>query len=488
MKERRNAVSLNETAVEEEIYTVMDELDKKETSRLLKEIDLTEELPSQEYINEIKELTFKKLDIEPTCKDDLNHSEDKNSYGSNRKRVYWKRFVAAAAVVVLALFAGINHEKVVLAVQDMLTLIPGEGIVENNSDAQYKLKKQVTVENKTSTMKILYVTVKDNKMIIRFDLNGMEYKTLDEIEQKEPEVYILINNKMFTKDNTGYGGGYSMDGTQVTFSHQCNYSFQIDNKYLKENKKITLVSKDYNLKANFKLTKIKDYNSLTEIGATQTHNDISLTADAFMDGGLLNINVYPTNKSKYELISYVNDFNDNYFNKKMVLNTDKGVKTCNPPTYSGTGLNGSYQVDVSDGAKDYHLSIPYVVVGTKEESEITLPIPKEGESIEMNKEVKFEEGTAIITKVEKLPAQGDDKYGYLQINLKYKSMNENQQFVGVNFTNKKESGFYMEKDDQNRITTFSYILTKGDVNNVKLYITNPRYALMDPYLLNIDLK
>ena len=44
-------------------------------------------------------------------------------------------------------------------------------------------------------------------------------------------------------------------------------------------------------------------------------------------------------------------------------------------------------------------TIPFVLVESKEEQKITLPIPEEGQ---INEAVEFAEGTAIITSVEKV--------------------------------------------------------------------------------------
>lgn len=492
MKEQKTIYLLNEADLEAEIYAVMEELDMAKASMLLDEIDMNETAPDHTYIQDIKERTIKKLGLEDRAAASYgNDTEGKDKESSGEKKgMGWKGYIAAVAVIILAILAGFKHDIIVLAFQDMLSLIPGVGIVKDNQEAEYRLKEQVAAENDQCSLKILYVTATDDTMTVRFDLEGTFTEEQKQREKKQEKVYdkldvfLLVNNQKFQK----YQGSSAIGTSGGQFSYNCNYTFEVDQKYINTKKEFTLVCEEYNIQVSFRLSEIEKYNSMSEIGATETHNGISLTASASLKDGQLSINIYPTNNSKYNLISFEREYNLEYFGKKMTLNTDKGMKEYTPPNYYGTGLNAPFLFDVSDGSRDFELSIPFVAVETEEKKETELPIPEEREAMEVNKEIKFENGSAIIKSVERLAGDKGSEYGYLKIFLEYTSLSENQQLVGVEFIGKGAIGSYTHYDDQNRISAISYILNESDTEELKLSVIKPRYVLMDSYQLDISVK
>jgi hypothetical protein len=523
MKEQKRIYLLNEAALEEQIHIAMEELDMNKASMLLNEIDIDETSLDPTYIQDIKERTLKKLELEVTTIPGNDNISEKpytekpyiekpytekpyteksytgklykdNLYKENlhkvkqgkRKGIDWKGAIACAAVIVIVIL-GIKHDSIVLAFQEMISLIPGVGIVDSNLGAEYRLKEQVTAENDQTTMKILYVTATENTMTVRFDLEGTYQEKLTEKNREERyniDVFLLVNNQKIQKSHGSSGAGLSGN----TFSYNCNYTFELDQKYINTKRKYTLVCEELDIRVSFRLSEIDQYTSLNDIGATQTHNNISLTASAFLKDDQLSVNVYPINNSNYNLISFNQEYNLEYFGKKMTLNTDKGIKKYIPPSYYGTGLNAPFLFDVSDDSSNFELLIPFVVVESEEIKGIDLPIPEEGEAEEVNKEIKFEYGSAIIKSVKRLAGDIGNEYGYLQINLEYTSLNENQQLVSVEFTGKNAIGFYPYFDDQNRTVAVSYMLNESDTEELQLSVINPRYVIMDSYQLDINVK
>ncbi len=501
----------NNGRVEERIYSLMEDLNLEETSKLLDDMREEKELTDLEYIQEIKKRTFEKLGRRNSF--DMKYDGSKEELSAERSTGIssnlWRRY-SAAAVILLLIFAAIFRDNIVLAVQNMLSLIPGVGIVENNEEAGYRLEDQVSVTRGQTTLDILYVTVMDDTMTVRFDIKGMyaegEKRKREEKEGgTDPKVYLLAGKERFAVTVNSRGGGLS----DYRYSYSCNYQIKIDSNYINSKKNYTLVCENYDIKAEFKLVKIDQYHNLNEIGDTQEHNGISLTAAATQKEGKLSVNIYPVNNSDYNLISFDREFNPFYFGKKMVLNTDQGVKNYTPPSYYGTGINAAFLFDVSDGAGDLKLSIPYIVVESKEEKNITLPLPQElpvpadpirgkdpspeadptimeeGDIVEVNQEVVLEHGSVIITSVERQKGDIGNKYGYLKINLEYRCPDDMIQLVGVEFTGKNSVGYYLENDRDNRISTVSYMLNEQDKGELQLKIINPRYVLMDQYELNL---
>lgn len=421
----------------------------------------------------------------------LSNTEVKHKVNAEkRKSISWKRYAAAVAAVILCFLAVVNSDRIVLAFQNMISLIPGIGIVENNQEFEYRIKEPVAAENDLCSLKILHGTTTKDTITIRFDLEGIftEEQRQNGKERKymlnKLDIILLVDNQKFDNYNGSSGCGIS----EYAYSYHCNYTFKVDQKFINTKKKFTLVCEDNNIRVKFRLSKIDQYGSTSEIGTTETHNEISLTASTSLKDEKLSINVYPINESKYNLISFNNEYDLEYFKKKMTLYTDKGVKKYIPPSFYGTNLNASFTFDVSDGSKDFILSIPFVVVETEEVKKVNLPIPEEGETAEVNKEVAFEYRSAIIKSVERLAGDVGNEYGYLKIHLEYTSLNENQQLVSVEFIGKDAVGWYPYKDDQNRVTAISYMLNESDTTELTLDITKPRYVLMTHYMMDIKIQ
>lgn len=489
---QNKAESVN--TLEMEMIKFMDKMDEEETTALLEDIKLESFHLSQSDIEDINERTVRKLNMSPA---QLTPSNSIVSFLGEAKRqrgfTGWKRNVVLAVALVLCVIALKYNSNIARAFQQMVSLIPGVGIVENNEDILYQLKVPVTVENEQATLNITTAVATKNEITLYFDLTRKNYTTEQLIEDtkaewelikkggrmKEPNIYVEVENKRFQIARGSGGGGYTENYI---------YTFQLDPEYIDTSKNYKLVYEDYNISVDFQLLTLAQYSSLNEIGSTDIHNNISLTATSTLENNQLKVNVYPVNYSKYKLISFVYEYDFDYFGQKLILKTEKGDKGYTLPGSYGTGMNAAFTFDVEDGAKDYMLSIPYVVVETSEEEKITLPIPEERERIDVNKEVTFENGSVIITSVEKGIADDWNEYGDLKVNLEYKNVNEKQQLVSALLTRKASEGWSMEYDAQNRVKTIHYMLNKKDKNKIKLYVTKPRYVLLEEYLLKLSDK
>lgn len=473
----------NEHDTEEKIVDLMEKLNLEEASLLLKDITAEDAYLNPKSIQSIKEKTFQKLGME--------HSTPvQQNAGISTKRTGWKGLVISAAVVLLCLLAWRNGNSIALAFNNILSLIPGVGIIENNPEILYRLNTPVGVEGEQGTLNILSVVATKDAMTVNFSFERKNYteeqlmadkqeewdKLVKGGEQEKPNIYILTDNQKFQMTCGSNSAG---------LTENYNYTFELEDGYVDPSRTYKLVYEDYHIDADFQIVSLEQYQSLDEIGATDIHNNISLTATASLQDGQLMVNVYPVNYTEYNLISFDQDYSFEYFGKKLKLKTEKGEKDFTLPDSYGSGMNAGLTFDVSDGAKDYLLSIPYIVVESKEEEKITLPIPEEGETIELNKEVEFENGSVIIKSVEKLIQEGGNEFGDLKVNLEYKNVDESQQLVGIELTRKTSEGWSVEYDAQNRVKTICYMLEKSDKNKLKLYVVKPRYVFMDEYSLKL---
>ncbi len=485
----------NNTTLDDKIISVMDELDVEETTSLLKNIDMHNAGLKKEEIEKLKVRTLKKVNLTPANREQEGGTAPLNvNTGGKDKSIYRNRFAVAAAAVLLCIVI-LQYNNIAYAFQQMLSLIPGVGIIENDREIMYQLKEPVFMEDEQATLTITSAVASNQEITIRFEFARKNY-TEEQLmadkdaewenlkkggEMKKPNIYLQVDSQEYH----GYYGS-SGSGLKETFS----YTFELAPEHIDSSKNYKLVYEDYNISADFKLVTLEQYSSLNEIGITAIHNNISLTATSSLENNELKVHVYPLNYSDYNLISFDREYDFNYFDKKLVLQTDKGDKTYTLPDSYGSGMNAAYTFDLSDGAKYNILSIPYIVVESKEEAKVTLPIPEEGVILPVNKEVFFDEGSVIIKNVEKITHDEEnnqsDFYAELKVDLEYKSKASKQQLVGIDLTNKKSEGKSWEYDEQYRIKTIYYMLDKPDKSKIKLYLTKPRYVLMEEY--NLDLS
>ncbi|MTI53639.1 hypothetical protein [Geosporobacter ferrireducens] len=505
--EEKKICLLSEEDIDAKVTDFMNELDIEETQILLEGYSIDCLHLDKEYVQDIKERVALKVGMNKSTEKDIAIEKDRSIYeevqgkrkelkdsrgkGSKKKNARWKVYAASAAVILVCLFAWKNSDSIVHAFSKMFGLIPGVGIVEDNQDILYQLKQCESVETDQGILKVLSAVATKDCITVNFSFerkNCTEEQFMLEKEEEwerikkedklvEPNIYLMVDNEKYKMS-----GGSSAGGLTSYFSA----TFELEEKNIHPSKVYTLQYEDFDITADFQLVTLDQYNSLDQIGATGIHNNISLTAISSIASNQLQVNVYPINHSEYNLISFYNEYEMEYFGKKLTLKTENGNKDYTLPGSYGSDLNAAYTFDISDGSKEFLLHIPFVVVESNEEEKITLPIPKEGEVVEINKEIAFKNGSVMIESVEKIVSEQENEYGHLKVNLKYKNPNENQQLVGVKLTRRKSEGWFEEFDEQGRIKAINYMLEKSDNGALKLYVVHPRYVFMDEYNLTLD--
>jgi hypothetical protein len=487
---------LNEKEAEDKMTGLMDDLDIENTQKLLRNYHIEHSL-NQEAVEDIKNRVHSQLGFKIRIFDNranaLDNSIKRLEQGVGKKtKSKWKAYVASIAIFLLCAFIWKNGDNLVYAINKMFGLIPGVGIIEDNQDILYQLKEtnemitddvELHLLNAIATKDSITVTFEiERKNITEEDLmleKQLEWDTLmKEDRLSKPNIFLLVDGEKYEMDNGSNSGG--------GFTERFSYSFELSEEVVGTSKTYTILHEDYNLKVEFQLEDVKTYNSLNEIGATAVHNNISLTAESYIENNQLKVNVYPINHSNYHLISFDEGYDFEYFGKRLLLKTENGQKVATLPGSYGSGMNAVYSFDISDGSEDFYLHIPYVVVRTNEEKKVTLPIPEVGKVVELNQEVSFEEGSVIIESIEKVIEDIGGEYGALKVNLKYNSLDENNQLVQVKLTRKASEGWAEDYDDQGRLKTIYYMLEKKDKNKLNLYVTQPWYVLMDEYILNLN--
>lgn len=403
-------------------------------------------------------------------------------------------FSSALVLVVLSVFL-IGPKKVGNAINRLFRLIPGVGIVDETSPIEYVLVKQETTENEKYKITLNHAVATKDSVTVMFSIDRKNIEEEQFTKEKEEEWKNLVAGGTLKKssvilysDDTTYDdySGYTGSGTTSDIS---TFTFPVKENQVGPDHLYRLEFADLPLSLSFSLKKYESFESLTDIGATDVHNNISITAvPSFLEGNRLQVDLYSINQSFYRLVSFVKT-TEPYQQKDLTLQTDSGQKTYRQPDgYSGR--NEKFLFDIEETDQSFTLSIPYLVVSSDEQEEIKLPIPKLGEVKDVNKTITFDGCTIHIKSVEKVFY--DDGNAQLKINVTYEEKDSNLKMiyplldaVGA-FGGKKSSSWSTIADENGQYKTFFFSISEKDGSSIKLRFSKPQYFLLSEYELSFQ--
>lgn len=464
--------------MEKKIIDMLDTLDIYETDNLL-DTDLNMKIDAS-TMKRIKKAVYKKAGI------------------NRRKNIIKKGLTVAVAAVLLLVIStfAIGVDNIANAFGRLFGFIPGYGIVENNETIKYTVDgHNLRSENDIAIITLDNVIATENKISVAFELfkkNFEESKSLEEKQKeweqlenggtpKKPTIFLHANSNEFKMASFSIGGGGETDHVFI--------DFEVNPEDINSKTIYTLEYKDYNLSIDFNLKTYDSFESLYEIGPTGTHNNISITAVSSKKDNKLEVELYTINKSNYNISSFTKEYDKGYEGKDVLLQTSKGVREYTTPG-SSMGANNKFYFDLSSDEKDLVLKIPYLIVESNESQNISLKIPKEGEEIQLNKKVEFNDSTIVITKVEKVKTDVN-AFGDLRISFQYENKHNNKimcdtRFYRTNLVGGIDGGGYSSTLDENGIVkAIDFALEKGDDKVLRLKLNRPKYYLLAEYNLEI---
>lgn len=484
----------NTSEIDELLMNHMENLSVSETEDYLQNISVNEPLLTAQEAKEIKDSLFHKLNL--PC--ESNEKPLSAAIQPTVKKFRIKHPLLKLAACVLLILILFNHNNIVQAFVSFFGLIPNVGIVTEEDDIRYILKETSQASNSNGTLTIENATATNESLTIGFTYREAAASSEEELlSQKDSEWDELIkNNASPSKDFT-----LIMDSTYLSFSsgisssglredhmeHNYSLTYQTDKDSILPDKKYTLYFQEKELTVDFELTLLDTVNSIEELGATKTQNNISLTAVTKLSDDILQVSVYPMNNSEYKLISFYRDYEFKYRNQTLRLLTDQGEKDFTLTGRSGLNDTPVYTFDLSDNSVPYELYIPYVVVQSNETTKVKLTIPEPGEIKEVNKELQLDHGSVVITSVERVKQSFDGDS--LLIHFGYPEEADNSLvYFGLSGTEGSEawSEFY---DDQGRLSALEYALYDNiDKNNITFKVTNIYYLLDEEYHIPINVE
>lgn len=429
-----------------------------------------------------------------------NIREGAYSEGKNKKsyhsKIYKRLLVCAAtlATVISSLYL-VGFGNVSSAMGKLFNFISGYTIAQNNDSIEYYNNDIAFVGNDNVTITLRNVVASKDNISIQLSVRPKNISKEQNIKSKQ-DVLNNLPDLASTLDlyinNTKYSSKTSFALADGNGNRNIYVDFKVKSGDISSDKTMKLVYPDYNSYVNFRLKPISSYNSLEEIGATGYNNGISITAVSSIKDDKLVVDLYPINKSSYHLLS-LSRSPIAYKGEDLYLQTNKGTKSYITSAFPEgmSAPNKRFTFDLNDGSKEFTLKIPYIIVQSNEQKNISIPIPDMGQTLMFNQKVEFTDSSLIIKTVQRRSDFGDSKDS-LKVDVEYENKNSNKimlkaEFGRIDFwgNNQKNGGYSSEFNKDGIETTEYFPLEKDDNGSIRLKVSNPEYALLGEYSLKL---
>lgn len=452
--------------MEDKIRAALDNLSIEGTDKLLS--DQLELEVDQAISARIKESVYRKAEV-------------KKPYNTAFRRL---AICAGIAVILFGSLSMIGFHRVAAAINNLFSFIPGYGIVENNDRIHYIAADLTARENAEIAFTLLNAIAGENDLTVMFEIqkkNPVQDKQ-DLADYQRPQVYLYAGDSLCEFDSGLTAGSESLDN--------CTYTFKVSPENINPEVIYTLDYPQQGLSLEFYLKEYESFRELAQIGATDIHNHISLTAVPEYSGDDLSVELYPINKSAYSIYALSGESGTNYQGQDLHLQTSSGIKPyLKPASYSGP--NTSFKFKLAPDDQDLILKIPYILVQSSEEQVFKVPIPEEGEIKDTDIALEFKDCIMRVKRVERAN-QVFGELGALKLSLEYEPKTANMvmlyaSFMRVDIFNRIQGGGWSAELDQNGVYSNIYFaLEKGDSGTLRLKAINPVYYLLTEYTLALD--
>lgn len=333
-----------------------------------------------ELLNEIQ---FDITEEEEISIDDIQKRRIKNRIKDKIKRKFWwekKSFIAIAASIALmiTLISPVG-KKAIAEIKERFFYNPGLSIVNIKEEA-YVLMEPILVNNDGKEVVVKSIVSSNNGVSVELYINDDRLADLskEEIIDKEVNVseiikIITLDGKELTTWNSGKGGG----GPKAVI-----YANFVSKEILRE---FTLKVYDLEIK-NIKLEKVSEIENFEDVGFNDEDNGLIIGGNKYLFNGKTYISLWTDEEFKN------NGAYGFYFDKNDIKtkNLDGNEYEVFSSDYGGQGK----EIVINDEITEpINISIRKVEISynLKKSIKATAKIPKEGEEIEINKEIYIEE-------------------------------------------------------------------------------------------------
>ena len=356
----------------------------------------------------------------------------------------------------------------------------------------YKLDNPITKNknNNTITLESFVLNTKDKTV-------NMKISGIGQIPKKDYTTIKIGNENI---DTTFSGIGSS--GNEWKYEISSNYNLNYSNEKIEVS--LDLGDKT-NFELNFSLIKSDAVSSYKDLGPSDTKNNVEIVSVVKEEGNLLDVNFISSIEEKdLQVMYYGNPYNynekTNTYDYEVILRDKKGKEVEGKIVQHGDRSN-NFIFDTSNMEKPYKIIIPKITLapyGVVQSSKvIKLPIPKNGETINLNKEVVIENNRDYgfnnennSFKIKKIKRYDENIRIYLDFNknnkvIKRRTLNvEIQEGVFGNSSN----GCSMTFTQKNEDAILDIIdVTPKNINkrNMKIKFSDGEFVLYGPWEMEI---
>ena len=339
-----------------------------------------------------------------------------------------------------------------------LYFIPGVGkAVQDETEDVYILPKPILYTSDRGSITIHTITKTADTMII--DVTGDVYLNKDSISIKD--------------NNLEYQSSHSMIGQGENYT--ARYEFMIpseSDKYMIE------LFDQYTIP--FTLVKAESFDNYEEMGPTYSSNNFGLTLIPFRFNNQIQFEMIQHNTNQGSVALYGS------YNKEMEDSISIKIQDNNGQAYdvdypkSHIGLQSSFTFTPEEKSTSFSVNIPELTLKYNLNSELKLPMPKEGVT-EVNKTVEMQGFKVDITKIvrenDKLTIYIDTHYS--------QSFSENICYFMVDMEKMSLDYYHWLMNDQATIEGFEFYINPNE-KNLTIYFNELYTTMKGPWNFQIS--
>lgn len=406
--------------------------------------------------------------------------------------------VAAILIIAVGVLSIFGFENVVAAVNKFFRFIPDFGIITEEDPIIYAARERnLTVENDTHKMTIRTAIATPDTVTVFLDVIYKEFERpgektskqeiLEKLEHasREPGLYLCNGDEKVQIGNSQIGGG----GTDY-YQELITGTFYLDKARVTNGSVFELSYDDIGLSIDLNFIAYDSFSQLEDIGPTDVHNDISITAIPSYEDGSLLVELYPINKSKYKIESLVNRLwqEQPVADEELHLETEFGDVPYRLSEGPYMDYRRHFYFDIPQEVSRMTLKIPYIIVSSDEKAEKTISIPELGVSRQVDIPFKFSDGTMRLVEIERVRTKeegfSEEADGVkLTFRLENKRDNMKLYIATPDKWKHRSSGYRWEYDKDNNTATLWYYPEDIKTGKYKFSLDEPQYIFTDPYII-----
>lgn len=361
-----------------------------------------EQVISNDELDKLIENTISKINTKPKIK------------VKTRRKIYSKLSkLVAAVLIVLALSTSTIYAISNYTSKMKKSYVPGKGLVDSPNDNILILYEPITIYKNGYEIEFINVSYDGKQLEIK-----VRSPYINKIENGDDILYTYTEISLYdTKEEIIKKTASSEEFTFEEVTQKCKFNISsLDGYYFSFNlREVDLNNYGKTVKKNIfniplselPLEKSKLVFDKSELGEFSTSHGVSLLAYSKYKNGKQYIDIIYANEKVGDKLLGFGSYTKN--NKNTISLVDKNSNVYKP--INSIDIYGLYQSFIFDTNEEIQgeLLITDIVISRSLNNEFNLPLPKENETIILNKIVKTPDGTYIVDKIQRLYDSSDNK-------------------------------------------------------------------------------